>query len=184
MIFRPDEDAEMPGAEDRFGTVEGEVRIEGRHHRVATRALASTMEGLVSSSPTRVRITVPASPWGSLTLKDDSSEPLARHDCDRLIGALVGAPRGHNWPRPLRATFALGLAAAAGTLELDLADANGASLRLVGTLERLIPVRRPGRAGTVLETTYAMFRVDGRHIGWAEVTIVELPDAVGDASEA
>ena len=60
-----------------------------------------------------------------------------------------------------------------GRLALEIAG-TGAK-RMVGMLERMIPVRRPGRFDSVIETTYATIRAGDASIGWAEVTTV-APD--------
>ena len=45
-------------------------------------------------------------------------------------------------------------------------------LRLRASLERIMPVLRPGPGGTVVETTYAMVRAGERSIGWLEMSVL------------
>jgi hypothetical protein len=120
------------------------------------------------------RVTLPASPWGALVL-DGDPETAWTWDDGRLMGRLAGTGAAHG--AAIAADCDVRLAADAGTITLAIAAPERGAARLVGFLERLIPVRRPGREGTVVETTFALVRVDGANMGWAEITVVKAISA-------
>ena len=69
----------------------------------------------------------------------------------------------------MRARCELQISSCEGGLVLEVGSVGPE--RLTGSLERLIPVWRPGRGGTVVETTFALVRVGGSCTGWVEVTV-------------
>jgi hypothetical protein len=113
------------------------------------------------------RVTLPDSPWGTVALATHAEVPLT-HDEGRWTGTLHGT----TW------SAEGGVATSAGAELRFAADSN--RLALVGdarrgtplhaSLERLIPIRRPGREGTVVETTFALVRVRGACAGWVELS--------------
>jgi hypothetical protein len=106
-------------------------------------------------------------------LAPDAAEPLAAPERGRLTGALVGDDAG---AKHLRVACDVRWARAAGTLRL----VTPAGQAVAGRLERLIPVRRPGREGAVIEGTYAVVRLATGDVGWAEIAVIaRAPDVVG-----
>jgi hypothetical protein len=57
----------------------------------------------------------------------------------------------------------------------------GHDLLVTASLERVIPVRRPGPCDTVVETRFALVREGARSLGWLEFSVV-LP-ASADLTE-
>jgi hypothetical protein len=126
------------------------------------------------------RVTLPGTPWGDLDLRSSAVGDAAASSADSRAFrfALTGVAWRDHRSYPLRGTGDIVLAAAS-PLCLSLDD--GEQRVLHGTLARLIPVRRPGAAGTVIETIYALCCLDGAPPGWVEVTMEHPAD---DASEA
>jgi hypothetical protein len=178
VTFQADRSGDSNGCGERFGDVRGEMVIDGRSHSIAARAVATLVETFAPQGLPSCRIALPASPWGALLLDGDREEPLLWRQDGRLSGALVGTARAAAESLPVRAICDLTLTARSGSLMLEIAGDAGESDRLLGTLERLIPVRRPGREGSVIETTFALVRCDGRYLGWVEISVVAVrPDA-------
>ena len=151
--------------------------VGGVRHAIATRGVLTAIERLSVPRLPALRLTLPASPWGPLTFTADPEQPLVARGRGRLAGALVACDAQAS---VLRAGCELAWSRAAGTIELAIAR-DGDQLRpLAGQLERLIPVRRPGRDGSVIEGTYALVRFVTGEVGWAEITVVAHdPDAPG-----
>lgn len=171
VIFRPDA-AAMPEGEETFGEVRGELVLDGERTSVAARGVAATV---VAPHPRRLpscRVTLPSSPWGTVALVTEADAPL-RADGSRWIGTLRGAATALDARAIVGVDGQLSLAAE--DRSLTLRAAGGPSLE--GRLERLLPVRRPGREGTVVETTFAMLRIAGACVGWLEVSIVLSADS-------
>ena len=120
-------------------------------------------------------MTLPTSPWGALMLgMNPSAPPIWRTD-SCVLGVLVGT-MGGNGRVAVHVGCDLQLSSPTGSLTLALVNANTHRDPIQGTLERMIPVRRSGREGTVIETIFALVRVDDRCCGWVEVSIgVDLP---------
>lgn len=176
-------DGDHVGA-DGFVTVEGRVDIEGREHRLSADTPVRAMELRTLPLPARFRITLTTSPWGAFALHDPAHEPWDPDDQEPRSGTMVTTRNDTDASVAAQARYALRLSASEGTLELTVDDASGRSFRCIGALERLIPVRRPGRGDTVVETTFAMIRVDGRPCGWAEMTTIRGAFADGAPIEA
>jgi len=170
LTFRADPSGDAIGSEECFGEVRGTVVVDGRSYFfVSARGGATNSEGWVPQRLPSCRITLPTSPWGSLALGVDPAEvPVWRDGC-RLTGALVGTASTHGGCAVVRASCELQISSCEGSLVLEVGS--GRPERLTGSLERLIPVRRPGRGGTVVETTFALVRVGGVCTGWVEVTV-------------
>ncbi len=178
VTFRPDCDDDEGADDARFGWAEGEVTIGGEPRRIAARAMASAADPLRSSSLPGLRVVLMTAPWGPLALRDDPREALAQSGATRLTGALLGRPRTEDGRSTIRALATVVIGADRGTLELDATETLGPAFRMIAVLDRLVPVRRPGRDQTVIETTYAVIRVDGHPIGWVEVTVsAEITEA-------
>jgi hypothetical protein len=69
------------------------------------------------------------------------------------------------------------LGAASGEILLQIPPESGWAGPLRGALERLLPVRRPGPFGSVVETTFALVRVDGESVGWLELSVIREPES-------
>lgn len=172
LAFQPD--ASPPGGdgEERFGDVCGEVVMGSVRHAVATRGVLTVVERLSFPRLPSLRLTLPASPWGPLTCTADPEQPLVDVERGRLAGSLLvrGAQAGVR-----RAVCDLRWSRAAGTIELLIASDGDRGEPFVGELERLVPVRRPGRDGAVIEGTYALVRFASGDVGWAEIAVVARP---------
>jgi hypothetical protein len=171
----PAADVDPAGA--RFGTVRGVVRLGAKSYRVNTPGAAS--EGLPPPAPRpSVRLVLPGTTLGNLDLRSsvaadvtgDASRPFAaefRFDVHGTAwrGTHAAAARGVADVRP-----------GAATLRLRLDGEGGATTAMNATLERPIPVRRPGAAGSVVETVYALCRIDGAPTGWLELSVDRSTD--------
>jgi hypothetical protein len=156
------------GVEECFGAVAGVVVVDGRHHAIATRGLATHADTSVRPRFPSCRVTLPIGPWGDLLLVPDGDRPWLWEDgC--LSGGLVAAG-----DVAVRVLGEVRLGATAGTLHLARTHGPGPR-RLHASLERLIPVRRPGPRGTVVATTFALVRVAGRSVGWLEAAVLNDP---------
>jgi hypothetical protein len=176
--FAPDRDAGTP-ANDVFGALTGTIAIGGIERTIRTLARATTRSfGLAPSYP-HLRLVLPSTPLGSLAL---TSTAVAARDVAVEVGGdlpgrgpLVFALAGTS-SRPPRgsavtARCTLELAASGGAVDLAVTDGDGLRARIEGRLERVIPVRRPGRAGSVIETRYALCRLAATPPGWLELSV-------------
>lgn len=167
VTFRSDHGDELTNADETFGEVRGELVVDGTRTRVVTRGVAVTTLASASRRLPSCRVTLPTSPWGTVALVTEPDDPL-RADGLRWIGTLHGAATSLDAASILR--VAGDLSFADGERSLALRESGGRTLE--GTLERLLPVRRPGREGTVVETTFALLRIAGTFVGWLEVSMV------------
>ena len=158
--------------DERFGDVRGAIVITGVRHSVATCGVVSGAERFAPSRMPSLRVTLPASPWGPLAFVPAPEHAIVDHERGRLAGRLVAQRRDGM----LHAECAVRWSRTAGTIELAVGD--GGPL-LTGRLERLIPIRRPGRDGAVIEGTYAVVRFATGDLGWAEIAVV-APAALSD----
>ncbi len=180
LVFHPDA-APHGGDDESFGDVRGEVAIGGIRHVVATRGVLTAAERLSFPRLPSLRLTVPKSPWGSLACTPDPEQPFVDVEPGRLAGSLLvrAAQAGVR-----RAACDLRWSRAAGTIELLFASDGDRAEQLTGRLERLVPVRRPGRDGAVIEGTYALVRFATGDVGWAEIAVVaRSADTVGSSAE-
>jgi hypothetical protein len=109
-------------------------------------------------------------------LASDSLEPWQWEDgC--LRGTLVGTVENGSGPVAVRALATIRIGESTGSLMLEPTSGWRGTEPLSGSLERMIPVRRPGPLGSVIATTFALVRVDGASVGWLEASVVnEDPD--------
>lgn len=176
LTFAADQSGYVSGSEECFGDVRGKICLDGRAHAIATRGVASNSGVLAPRPLPDCRITLPISPLGALLLDVDPAQPLVHRDRRRLVGALVGTAWAGAKSAAVRASCDLQMTASAGSIALEVISGDGRSERLIGVLDRLIPIRRPGREGTVIETTFALVRIGGSRLGWVEVTLgTEVP---------
>ena len=159
--------ASRADGDERFGDVRGDVVVGGVRHAVASRGVLSGAERFAAPRLPWLRITLPDGPWGPVTFAPVSDEPLVAAERGRLAGRLVGRDARDTL---LHAACDVRWSRAAGTVELAVGP-DGAT-PLAGRLERLIPVRRPGRDGAVIEGTYAIVRFATGDVGWAEIAVV------------
>jgi hypothetical protein len=167
VTFRSDGGDEAAHADETFGEVRGELVIDGSATRVLTRGVAVTSLASDARRLPSCRVTLPTSPWGTVAFVTEADDPL-RADGARWIGTLHGAATSRAAGSVLR--VAGNLSFVDGEPSLALRESDGRTLE--GTLERLLPVRRPGREGTVVETTFALLRIAGALVGWLEVSMV------------
>jgi hypothetical protein len=184
LTFAPDRGA--VAADASFGDVRGTLVVDGREYAIATRGLATSADGPMRTRFPHCRITLTVGPAGATMLAADSDEPPQWVE-GRLRAVFTGIAGEPSEGVRLRLRGEVRLGSEAGTLFLAAPGAGGWDMPLAGTLERLLPVRRPGPFGSVIETTFALIRVDGRSVGWLELSVVHTPDAappVDDVSAA
>lgn len=170
--FQSDAGSQMVDADETFGDVCGEMVIDGKRTPIATRGVAMTTIATAVRRLPSCRVTLLSSPWGTVALVTELDGPL-RADGARWIGTLSG---------PATLLDGRSVLCVDGTLsfaedERSLALREPGGRALEGTLERLLPVRRPGRDDTVVETTFALLRVAGTCVGWLEVSMVLSPSS-------
>ncbi|TMA80495.1 MAG: hypothetical protein E6J72_08145 [Deltaproteobacteria bacterium] len=160
-----------PGAV-RFGTVRGIVRLGDASHRLDASGAAS--EGLPAPAPRpNVRLVLPGTPRGDLDLRShtvtevagDPARPFATAFRFEIDGTAWSGPQS----TPLRGVADVHLRDATIRIRID-GEGQGAA-DLDATLDRPIPVRRPGPAGTVIETVFALCRIPNAPTGWLELTV-------------
>ena len=155
----------------RFGIVEGTIRLGAERHRVRAHAHALGASPATHRGHPSARVTFPGTAWGDLDLRSTAPGDARPSSVDRRAFrfALAGVAWRENGSRPVRGDGEI-ILGASSPLRLHLDD-DGERRVLEGTLTRLIPVRRPGAAGAVLETVYALCRFAGAPPGWVEVTM-------------
>jgi hypothetical protein len=170
LTFTPDDDRQRSDDRDeRFGDVRGAIDIGDAHHDVATRGVLTDVARLTVPRLPWLRLTLPGGPFGAITLTADPEEPLVVRERGQLTGTLVGRDGRTG---TLRGACEVHWSSTAGTIALALAIDGQAAAPLAGHLERLIPVRRPGRDGAVIEATYAVVRFATGDVGWAEIAVI------------
>lgn len=176
LTFHADDSGDGSGSHERFGDVRGEVLVDGLLRSVVTRGVATNSEVLAPQRLPTCRLTLFASQWGSLMLSVDPDDPPAYQHASQFVGAMIGTAHADATTVVVHARCDLQLSSTAGSIALAVVTGDRRPERLTGVLERLIPVRRPGREATVIETTFALIRVDDSYLGWVEVTVAtELP---------
>ncbi len=169
--------ADLAPAAARFGVVTGIVRVDDARYRMDVRGAAS--EGLAPSAPRpNVRLVLPGTVLGDLDLRSSVVSDVAGDPSRPFTAAFRFDVDGVAWSGT-RAAPARGVADVRlgdGALRIRVDGAGGASDTLDATLERPIPVRRPGAAGSVVETVYALCRIDGAPTGWLELTVERRTD--------
>jgi hypothetical protein len=158
------------GAVPGFGEVRGTVEVDGRPETFAVRGVATNRSATFAAQRfPSCRITLPEWPDGPSSWSADCDEPLLSLPDGSLRGALIGEVSSARGVA-VRADVALHLTGGGGTFEMACRGPRPLP-PLHATLERPIPVRRPGRHGAVVETTFALVRTAGRHLGWIEVSV-------------
>ena len=154
-----------PPCAGRFGRVRGRVALDGWTRAIDDVAVLGAAALAGARRLPSLRVTLPDSAHGHLALASSAAEPagtgtrftLAGHACapDHVtVGGTAHVVLGRE----------------DGSVALTLATPGAPATRLEATLDRVIPIRRPGRAGTVIRTAYARCRIAGRTAGWIELT--------------
>jgi hypothetical protein len=159
--FQPCDGAVHGGSLPVFGRVTGVVVVGARRFAVDTIGL----HGDGATPPTRelpsLRLLLPGTRAGHIAMGSHHG----RAERGTFTFALAGYAYTSDGDRPVSGSATLALDTYAGTLA---ADVGGAAIQ--GTVERLIPIRRPGKPGRVLRTTYGLVRTVGAAPGWIELT--------------
>jgi hypothetical protein len=165
-----------------FGDVRGVVAVDGRPEAIAVVGVATTRGDTFGAQRfPSCRLTLPDWPVGPSSWGCDPDEPLMLRGDGSVDGGLIGEAAAREGIVALRARGTIALTTEGGTLDLAIRDPAAETAPLRATLERPIPVRRPGRDGMVVETTFALVRADGRYLGWLELSL-ERPAAALDVT--
>jgi len=156
----------------RFGTLRGTLALDGARHDIATVACASS-GGLAGGSGRvpALRLTLPETPLGRCDLVSSAAEAQAvgmRAPTDEAFVFTIAGTTSNGTPLAGRCDLTIG--ARSGSMRLTVTGSAGA-YEVTGVLERVIPVRRPGRAGSVIETRYALCRCPMLAPGWIELSV-------------
>ncbi len=169
-------EAPAPQARGAFGTLQGWLALDGTRRTIST--VAQGLAGPLAVPDQHfpfARFTLPATPLGHLALvSEHASDPAPDPDSSSLRArrfqfALTGTAWRNDGSRTVAATCDLTLTPSGGQLRLDV-DAAGETRVFTAALERLIPVRRPGRARSVVLTVFALCVPSGGPAGWIEVS--------------
>ncbi len=161
----------------RFGTVAGTIVLGGEQWEVSAGAVAGETGLLLPRRYPFCRLTLPDAGGGVELTSTTAVEESATGGTDathtsvplpdrRFRFELAGARHAGRSEENVGATCTLALSADGGRLELAAGDGISA---LEGACERLVPVRRPGRAGAVVHTIFAIVRFANRPSGWLEL---------------
>lgn len=162
-----------------FGDVHGAFVVDGRRQVVAVRGVTThRTETHTGSSFPACRLILPTAPWGGSSFGLDRGVALTATADGGLAGRLVGQIESADGVVTAHARVAIDLATTGGTLALVIEEPVALARTVRAILERAIPVRRPGREGTVVETTFALVRAGGAYLGWIEVSIERAPSAL------
>ncbi len=169
LLFAPDRKSASVEGDECFGDVRGEVHLAGRRHRIEARGLATRTEAPARSQFPHCRVTLVIGPSMSCTLTTRPGDTTEWAN-GRLRATLVGTVYGGDEAVAVEVAGEVRIGVDAGSFVLD--GLSGWPSCLEGSLERLLPVRRPGPLELVIETTFALMRIDGRSVGWLEVTVL------------
>jgi hypothetical protein len=172
LTFAPDFDAQ-PSVE-RFGDVRGTLAVDGRAYSIATRGLATYADGPMRPRFPSCRVTFSVGATEGMTLTADGDEFVEWAD-ELLRATFVTSPASSNGRLRVRMAGEVRLGDACGEILLRAPHGSGWE-PLHGTLERLLPVRRPGPFGSVVETVFAVVRMGGQSVGWLELSVLRAPD--------
>ncbi len=193
LAFRAASDVATPR---RFGTIRGSIELGSARYDVTAGAVAHEQR---MQAPRRLpfcRITLPDDDGGGTELWSTNvigaaneqatapppagGAPAARAAAPsgveaRFMFELAGTQDARGTVVPVSAACTLAIGTDGGRLTIGrIAGRDGphpAAGDLEGACERLIPVRRPGRAGAVIHTIYALVRMPQRPPGWLELSI-------------
>ncbi len=177
LRFRPIGPPHAAIGDDSLGEVRGAIAIDDRRYEVSARGVAADVELSSHGRIPHGRIVLPAAPCGPLLLATNALESLGSRNRWRA-SSLVGQRLVNAVYRTVEATAAIDVSSEGGTLVLEGADERAEAVAIVATVERVIPVRRPGPRDTVVETRFAVVRVAGGAVGWLEISV-----ALGSARE-
>jgi hypothetical protein len=151
---------------DTFGTLAGTVVIGRTARAIRTIARATTRAFGVATSYPQLRLVLPSTPLGNLAL----TSTVSGHG--QLVFALAETS---SHPNAVTAHCTLDVALNGGAIALAVSHGDGLRAHIDGRIERVIPVRRPGRAGSVIETRYALCCFAGAPPGWLELSVELVP---------
>ncbi len=175
LSFAHEADAGAFHAEECFGAVRGEVVIDGRRYVIETRGCATRIDAPARFVYPHCRMMLPTGVFGAMMIANDPQEP-AQYAGGVLRARVVGTVWRNGAAIPVGGAIEIGVDGETGSVQLTwAAHEPGSSTSMVGRLERVIPVRRPGPFESVVETTFALVRVDGRANGWLELSVVRAP---------
>jgi hypothetical protein len=162
-----------------FGIVTGSIALEGVRRRLRAGAmLARDVAPWAPAAMPSLRLTLPETPLGPVELRAaGGTGALAATPCDTRVTFAVSSRTDDAHARPpVRGTAVVNVEGESGSLHLALSDGSGDRWRAGGELQRLVPVRRPGRpAGAVVHVTYALCRFPGLAAGWLELAVEGRP---------
>jgi hypothetical protein len=176
LRFVPADTPAVTAPRTPIGTLEGWLTLEGTRHSIRT--VARAVDASMATPPRYpcARLTCPATALGHLTLvgfAEDQPPPESSLSFTAPRRFRLALDPSHSHAAgglPVTGTCDVLLAPPDGRLVLTVATGAAEPCILTGTLERLIPVRRPGRAGTVVLTVYALCRLGGNLFGWLELS--------------
>ena len=174
----------------RFGTVAGTIALGGAHWNISASAMAGESALALPRRYPFCRLTLPETDGGTELMSIAGVDASASDRSDAASGSippaersfrfeLAGARRVGATEQPVETTCRLAMSADGGRVELAGGTAMSA---LTGVCERLVPVRRPGRAGAVVHTVLAIVRFADRASGWLELATEHHADP-GDAED-
>jgi len=144
-----------------FGDLTGTVRLGDRTMAIRTVALRTDGGGAATRGLPTLRLVAPQSPFGALALASLSGVVHA----GELQFELAGHVEHGGEREELTGTAAVRVGDDSGTLAVQVG-----TRELVGRVERLIPIRRPGGPGKILHTTYGLcYFGSPPNTGWIEL---------------
>lgn len=162
-----------------FGHVQGDVEIDGHRQAIDVRgATTHRAQTFMAQQFPHCRLTLPEGPWGPSSWSRDRERPLVVGADGSVTGALRGEVASVDGVRTTHADIEIVRTTTGDTLRLRIDDDAAGPTTVVASVERAIPVRRPGRDGAVVETTFALVRAQGRYLGWFEMSIERAATAL------
>jgi hypothetical protein len=155
-----------------FGVVRGDIEVDGRRQAISVRgATTHRAQTFMAQQFPHCRLTLPEGPWGPSSWSRDRERPLVAGADGSVTGTLRGEVASVDGVRTMCAEIEIVRTTAGDTLRMWIDDDSTPRRTIVAGVERAIPVRRPGRDGAVVETTFALVRVQERYVGWFEISV-------------
>jgi hypothetical protein len=174
LTFTPDR-----GGVRGFGEVRGEIVVGAHRQSILVRGVTTNRtETFMAQHFPQCRLILPDAPWGASSWTRDRDRPLALGADGSVSGGLRGEVATGAGVVAMRAEVEIALATNGGTLRLRVDGPASEGVTFTARLERAIPVRRPGRDGAVIETTFALVRVENDYLGWLEVSLERAAGAL------
>ncbi len=145
-----------------FGDLTGHVTLADRSIGIETVGLRTDGGGAPTRGLPSLRLVFPQASFGALALASLSGVV----DAGELRFALAGHAEREGRREAITGTAVVQLGTEAATLV-----ARVGARELIGRVERLIPIRRPGRPGMILHTTYGLCQLAETPVatGWIEL---------------